>query len=60
MLVQFGMLPGGALSPGIVLAEALRMEEAGAQRFAAGVILDDALLDILDPDALDPGGGALR
>ena len=36
MLVQFGMLPGGALSPGIVLAEALRMEEAGAQRFAAG------------------------
>ena len=60
MLVQFGVLAGGAARPGIVLHELLGKEEAGTQRFAADIIGDDAALHIIDADALDPGRGALQ
>src|SRR5689334_14352226 len=50
----------GAFGPGIVLAEFLRIPEALGERVAAGFVLDHAILDMLQPDALDPRRGALE
>src|SRR3546814_16860920 len=36
------------------------MKEARAQRFPACRVLDDALLDIIQPNALHPRGGAIE
>src|SRR3546814_6715401 len=36
------------------------MKEARAQRFPACRVLDDALLDIIQPNALHPRGGAIQ
>src|SRR3546814_14607572 len=58
MMFSLGAL--GALRPGIVLREALGVEEAGAQRLATSGIVGDPRLHILDPDALDPRRGAFE
>jgi len=60
MRVLLALGAGGALRPGVVLAEALRIEEARRQRLAADLVVDDAPLHIIDADALDPGRGALQ
>src|SRR3546814_19553566 len=57
------LVPLGArctLGPRVLLQEALGMKEARAQRFPACRVLDDALLDIIQPNALHPRGGALE
>ncbi len=52
MLVKFALGPRGSLGPGILLEVALGFVEAFLERLAALFILDDARLDIIEPDAL--------
>src|SRR3546814_3240298 len=47
-------------SPGVVLHEALRIEETSGQRLAAAVVLDNPRFQIFDPDPFDPRRGAFQ
>src|SRR3546814_21026098 len=57
------LVPLGArctLGPRVLLQEALGMKEARPQRFPSCRVLDDALLDIIQPNALHPSGGEIE
>src|SRR5690606_29981953 len=58
--MMFGLGALSTLRPGVSLREALRDEEAGAQRFTASVVFDDARLDIIETHTFDPRRGALK
>src|SRR5690349_22088046 len=51
---------GGAFVPWIDLREDLRELEAGVERRAALVVFYDALLDVVEADALEAGGRAVK
>src|SRR5687768_12814808 len=50
----------GAFVPWIDLREDLRELEAGVERLAALMVVDDALLDVVETDTLYPGGRAVE
>src|SRR3546814_15360691 len=60
VLVQVPLGARCTLRPRVLLQEALGMKEARAQRFPACSVLDDALLDIIQPNALHPRGGTVE
>ena len=60
MPVQFPVLTRRPSGPGIVLEEGLRVDKAITQRGAPGGIIHDPCLDVVHPDPLDPGGGAIE
>ena len=60
MLVQVAAIAGGALGPGVVLHECLRVVEARGELPHRVRIVEHLALHVLQPDALDPWCRALQ
>jgi hypothetical protein len=60
VLVQFGMLAGGAFGPGIILHERLRVVEPRGEAPNAIGIIEQPGLDVIEANTFDPRRSALQ